>query len=82
MTTPVPGPDARIAFRLGVLAASVAGLTILAWLLRSGALSVTTGVYVAVALFPVYLLVVASVLSVWLGYDKDPTDLRPVYRSR
>jgi hypothetical protein len=82
MTTPAPGPDARTAFRLGVLAASVAGLTVLAWLFRSGALGVATGVYVTVALFPVYLLVVASVLSVWLGYDKDPGDLRPVHRSR
>jgi hypothetical protein len=82
MTTPAPGPDARSAFRLGVLAASVAGLTVLGWLLRSGTLTVTTAAYVAVALFPVYLLVVASMLSVWLGYDKDPTDLRPVHRSR
>jgi hypothetical protein len=31
-------------------------------------------------LFPVYLVFVASVLSVWLGYDKDTTSLRPVYR--
>ena len=36
--------------------------------------------YVLVLLFPVYLLVVAVALSVWLGYDKDATDLRPVYR--
>ncbi|WP_251328105.1 hypothetical protein [Haloplanus pelagicus] len=80
--TPAPGPAARSAFRLGVLVASVAGLTVLAWLYRTGTLTTTTAVYVTVALFPVYLLVVASVLSVWLGYDKGPTDLQSVYRSR
>jgi hypothetical protein len=37
--------------------------------------------YGLVALYPVYLVVVAVVLSRWLGYDKDATALRPVYRS-
>ncbi|WP_251342548.1 hypothetical protein [Haloplanus halophilus] len=80
--SPEPGPAARSAFRFGVLVAAVAGLSVLAWLYRSGALAPAAAVYVTIALFPVYLLVVASVLSVWLGYDRDPTDLRPVYRSR
>ncbi len=38
--------------------------------------------YVIVALFPVYLITVAVVLSVWLGYDKDITALRPVYKTK
>ncbi|GAB3327439.1 hypothetical protein EI982_15270 [Haloplanus rallus] len=80
--TPAPGPAARSAFRLGVLAGGVLGLVVLGWLYRSGSLTPTTAVYVAVALYPPYLLVVASLLSVWLGFDKGPTDLRPVERSR
>jgi len=75
-----PGPAARNAFRLGMLAAVVVGLASLAALYLRGVLTATTGLYVLIALFPVYLVVVASVLSVWLGYDKDATDLRPVRR--
>jgi hypothetical protein len=36
--------------------------------------------YALFVLFPVYLVLVAAVLSVWLGYDQDATSLRPVYR--
>ncbi|MEF8856223.1 MAG: hypothetical protein V5A16_02240 [Haloplanus sp.] len=75
-----PGPAAHSAFRLGMLAAVVGGLAVLLSLYLHGALTATTGLYVLAALFPVYLVVAASVLSVWLGYDKDATDLRPVYR--
>lgn len=75
-----PGPAARSAFRLGMIAAIVVGLAVLGALYLHGVLTVTTALYVLVALFPVYLVIAASVLSVWLGYDKDATDLRPVYR--
>ena len=75
-----PGPAARSAFRLGMLAAGVVGLAALGAGYLGGALTTTTALYVLVALFPIYLVLVASVLSVWLGYDKDATDLRPVYR--
>jgi len=75
-----PGPAARSAFRLGMVAAVVGGLSVLAALYLHGALTATTGLYVLLALFPIYLVIAASVLSVWLGYDKDATDLRPVYR--
>jgi hypothetical protein len=75
-----PGPNADGAFRSGMMAAAVlalAGLGVLHW---SGQLTlVLTGV-VLLLLFPVYLVVVASALSVWLGYDGDMSDLRPVYR--
>jgi hypothetical protein len=80
--TPPPGPDARIAFRTGILVAAVVGLTLLAVGYRLGVLEPLMAAYAAIALFPVYLVLVASVLSVWLGYDKDATDLRPVSRSR
>jgi hypothetical protein len=75
-----PGPAARSAFRLGMLAAGVVGLAAIGAGYLDGLLTATTGLYALIALFPVYLVVVASALSVWLGYDKDATDLRPVYR--
>jgi len=75
-----PGPAARSAFRLGMLAAAVVGLTILGACYMQNVLTTTTALYVLFALFPIYLVLAASVLSVWLGYDKDVTDLRPVYR--
>jgi choline-glycine betaine transporter len=79
MTTK-PGPAAQSAFRLGMVAAIVLGLAALSALFSNGTLTATTALYVLFALFPVYLVLVAAALSVWLGYDKDVTDLRPVYR--
>jgi hypothetical protein len=38
-------------------------------------------VYLLVLVFPVYLVLAASALNVWLGYGRDVTDLRPVTRS-
>ncbi|MFB6101720.1 MAG: hypothetical protein ABEJ73_04070 [Haloplanus sp.] len=75
-----PGHAARGAFRLGVRTAIVVGLAGLGALYWSGALTLPTAVFVLLALFPVYLVLVAAALSVWLGYDKDATDLRPVHR--
>jgi hypothetical protein len=63
-----------------MLAAAVVGLTILGACYMQNVLTTTTALYVLFALFPIYLVLAASVLSVWLGYDKDVTDLRPVYR--
>ncbi|MFB6196466.1 MAG: hypothetical protein ABEI80_09870 [Haloplanus sp.] len=68
------------AFRYGVLAAAIAGLTGIGWLYLSETLSPIAAAYTLFALFPVYLVFVASILSVWLGEDKDATDLRPVSR--
>lgn len=75
-----PGPAARSAFRLGMLAAIVVGLAVLGVLYLQDVLTTVTALYALFALFPIYLVLVASALSVWLGYDKDVTDLRPVYR--
>ena len=76
-----PGPAADHAFRTGVRAAAagaLAGLVLLYWF------EVLSPFLVGVALvvlFPVYMLVVASVLSVWLGYDRSAADLRRVRRT-
>jgi len=57
----------------------LAGIGLLYWV------AVLTPVLLGFALvlvFPVYLVFAASVLSVWLGYGKDASDLRPVYREQ
>lgn len=75
-----PGPAADHAFRLGIAAAAIVGLAGIGLLYWSGNMgSLVTG-YLVVSLYPVYLVFAAVVLSVWLGYDKDATALRPVYR--
>lgn len=73
-----PGPAAARAFTTGVLVAAVAGLSVLGFLYWSGALAPLFVGFSLVVLFPVYLLVAASVLSRWLGYDRDASHLRRV----
>lgn len=77
-----PGPDAARAFRLGMITGALVGLVALGSLYWTGVIAAVVAGYVLVALFPVYLVLVAAVLSRWLGYDKDATSLRPVYRSK
>ena len=74
-----PGPAAAYAFRLGMYAGAIIGLAAIGALFFVGALSPVLLGYALVLLFPVYLVVVATVLSVWLGYDQDAASLRPVY---
>jgi hypothetical protein len=78
----VPGGAADAAFRLGVVAAVMAWLGALALLYWAGAVTPLAAGVVLLCLSPVYLIVVAVVLSVWLGYDKDATALRPVTREQ
>jgi len=73
-----PGPDANVAFRLGMVAAAVVGLALLGFVYWANLLDVLLLGYAALALFPIYLVFAATLLSVWLGYDKGPADLRPV----
>jgi len=80
--TPAPGPSAGAAFRLGVAAAAVAGLGVVGFCYWFGLLDPVALGYLLVLVFPLYLVFAASALSVWLGYDKDATDLRPVSRER
>ena len=78
---PAPGPDAARAFRLGIAAGAIVGLAVALLLYWYGTLTLFAFGYVLLLLYPVYLVLVATVLSVWLGYDKDVTSLRPVYRT-
>jgi hypothetical protein len=81
--TPVsPGPVAADAFRLGMVLGAVVGLAGIGLLYWVGTLAPILIVYVLLAIFPVYLVLVAVALSLWLGYDKDVTALRPVYRPK
>jgi hypothetical protein len=75
-----PGPAADHAFRLGIIAAAIIGLAAIGLLYWTGSVSSIITGYVVVTLYPVYLIFAAVVLSVWLGYDKDATALRPVTR--
>jgi hypothetical protein len=77
-----PGPNADDAFQLGVIVATLAGLIPLVVLYTQGSLTLRLIGFVLLTLFPVYLIFSASALSVWLGFDKDATDLRPVHRNR
>ncbi|MFA1611728.1 hypothetical protein [Halobellus rubicundus] len=75
---PDPGPDAARAFRLGIIAGAIVGLAFIGLLYWTGTLTLLLFAYTLTLLFPVYLVLVAVVLSVWLGYDRDATALRPV----
>ena len=79
---PSPGPDAHRTFRLGMVVSVVVALVCLGVLYRTRVVSPAIVGFALVVLFPVYLLVVASVLSVWLGFDKDASNLRRVCRER
>jgi len=63
-----------------MIAAAIVGLAAVGLLYQAGMLTLLTTGYTLLIVFPVYLVFAASVLSVWLGYDKDATDLRPVYK--
>lgn len=80
--SPSPGPDAQGAFKTGMITAALAALTFIAALYWVGLTDVVGVAYALLILFPVYLVFAASALSVWLGYNKDATDLRPVYREK
>jgi hypothetical protein len=75
-----PGPAAAAAFKLGMLAAAVLGLAVIGVLYWTGAIDLLLVGYGVLLLFPVYMVVAASVVSVWLGYAEDTSSLRPVYR--
>jgi hypothetical protein len=77
-----PGPAAAQAFRLGMVTSAVGGLAGIATLYWFDILTPLFAGYALILLFPVYLVFAAAVLSVWLGYSKDKTSLRPVYREK
>ena len=65
-----------------MMAAALVGLAGVGGLYAAEAVPLSLIGYAVVLLFPLYLVGVASVLSVWLGYNGDATDLRPVYRKQ
>ena len=75
-----PGPAAAHAFQLGLRAGAIFGIAVIAALYWFGIIELLLAGYALLLLFPVYLIFVAAALSVWLGYDKDATALRPVYK--
>jgi hypothetical protein len=77
-----PGPDAEHAFRLGTIAGALVGIAVIAVAYLLGNTNVWFIAYAAVILFPVYLVIIAVILSIWLGYDVDPEQLEPVSKSR
>jgi len=78
----VPGANARQAFRFGIAAAAIVGFVGVGALYWAGLMTPALLGFTLVLCFPIYLVFAASVLSVWLGFDKDATDLEPVYRGR
>lgn len=75
-----PGPAARRAFTYGIRVAAIGALGGIGLLYWVDYVSLAFAGFLLVVLFPVYLLVVASALSRWLGFGKDVRDLRPVRR--
>lgn len=75
-----PGPLADRTFERGFGWAAVIGVVCVGLGFWLGVLSPFDGVHLTlvVTLFPVYLVFVSVLLGVWLGYDTDAADLRPV----
>ena len=75
-----PGPIAARTFELGFKVALIGGLGILGAGHWFGIVSLSERVTLVIVLllFPVYLVFVSMVLSVWLGYAADEHDLQAV----
>mgnify|MGYP000250607567 CR=1 FL=1 len=81
-TKVAPGPDAHQAFREGMIVAAIAGFAGIAILYWAGLMTLPLLGFTLLLGIPIYLVFAAVALSVWLGFNKDATDLRPVYRER
>lgn len=73
-----PGHAAHEAFDIGMKAAALVALCGLGFLYWLGVLSPISAIVTLLLWVPIYLVVVAIVLSKWLGLTPDVTDLRPV----
>jgi len=75
-----PGPIAEQAFETCFRMAAVSGVVVLGVCYWLGLLSLSDPLHVVTTLllFPVYLLFVAILLGVWLGYATDERNLTPV----
>lgn len=70
-----PGPAAAEAFTLGIVTVTTSTLAGLWFLLSADLLTVFDVVLAVILGLPVLLVVVSCLLSVWLGYDKDASDV-------
>jgi uncharacterized membrane protein len=66
-----PGPLSTHAFNLGSLAAMLLACAVFSVYLWNGVLTVVELTLLSVVLLPPYLLIVACVLGVWLGFSSD-----------
>jgi hypothetical protein len=65
-----------------MIAAAILGLAGVGVLWWASVLNTLLAGYLLVLVFPWYLVLAASAINTWLGYGKDATDLRRVYRPR
>lgn len=72
-----PGEVAQTAFRTGMLAAAILGGLGIGGLYWAGT-SLTMVVYLAVLLYPLYLVLAAAAINAWLGYGSDAIPLERV----
>lgn len=78
-----PGPIADRTFERGFKLAAIAGAIGVALLYVIGPFTLSSGSELVFAslLYPIYLLSIAVVLAVWLGYPTDERDLKRVYET-
>jgi uncharacterized membrane protein YdbT with pleckstrin-like domain len=75
-----PGRPARETFRTGIRVAVVTAVAAACFLYWLDVVTLLFGLFALLVLLPVYLVVVASLLSVWLGFDRTAVEPQPVRR--
>jgi hypothetical protein len=70
-----PGPAAAEAFTLGIATTLTSTFAVVVVLAHLGMLTLAGAVAVLLMGLPLACLLAACLLSVWLGYDKDATDV-------
>jgi hypothetical protein len=73
-----PGQAAHEAFTIGVRVAALAALCAIGVLYWAGAITSPPTIIALILSLPVYFILVAVLLSKWLGLAPDVTDLKPV----
>jgi len=75
-----PGPISDQTFDIGFKIGAAGGIACVGLLYWAGVLSLASPFHatMTLALFPVYLLSIAVLLGLWLGYDTDETNLTRV----
>ena len=73
-SNPTPGPDADAAFTFGLATAVALAALAIVLAVRSGSVTLLSGVVLIMAVLPAVFIVTSCVLAVWLGYDPDVVD--------